>query len=328
MTQKNKQVQGLRGISILFIMLFHYSRFLGYSYFDFLCSFGVANFFLISGYYLNNTTYHGGGELLRRRFDSLYPRYFISITMIFIITRFFELQNRTVTFTEYLLCIPFINAFIGTPYVDGAHWFLKPVLTATVLCAAIYSVSEYKKNWIYLIWVVCVAILRVVRFVTGSSGVLVNEHINAVATILQGFVFDTNTPIIIVGMLLNNINVVNITTLVICGLYYYFTSGYEYVLVLIICVVLVLLCVNNKVTLLEFTPIVAVGNISYMLFLIHQNIGYIIINKMQTTQIVSIIVPMIVIIIASAVLEYGYDKVKVVSRRIFGVLGMNYKSFR
>ena len=90
---KNKQVQGLRGLSILLIMTFHFfvryvqlfHNEINYNKIVFEFShIGIIIFFLISGYYLSDC--EGGFNLFKKRVCKMWPMYFFSITFVFLIT--------------------------------------------------------------------------------------------------------------------------------------------------------------------------------------------------------------------------------------------------
>ena len=110
---------------------------------------GVLIFLIISCWYLVDFN-----EINRDKFDlkkyykgklvRLWPCYAISITLMAIIVHFFYLPDRMSTWGDWLLNLFFINGFVGTPYVDGAHWYL------TTLVAFIMIVGCAKKFGNYL----------------------------------------------------------------------------------------------------------------------------------------------------------------------------------
>lgn len=164
---------------------------------------------------------------------------------------------------------------------------------------------------------VSVFVIRLIRSAIGSSEFVPLHLIYDAVTFLQGYVFDTDTPIIIIGITLYNkrLNIINIATIIIGVTYYLYFAGLASVVVLSVCSLFVLLCVDNKMILLEFSPLVAFGNISFTLFLIHQNIGYIILNIMNSKQILYIIVPSIIMICASFFIELGHNRVETLIKK-------------
>lgn len=123
----------------------------GYTYtpvVDLFSDIGVFTFFLITGLYLEKAT-RGGIKLFTKRLTTLWPRYFLAITIIFLLTRLVELPGRTCTFKQYLLNIPFLNGFIGSPFVDGAHWFLRTLLVAFAVYSIITLFSDKTRDWLY-----------------------------------------------------------------------------------------------------------------------------------------------------------------------------------
>lgn len=89
----------------------------------------------------------------------IWPSYFVAITLCFVLTRFIELPNRTVTTVDYLLNIPFINGYIGTDYVDGAHWYLTILVSGIVIYSIILKYKDKTQCCLLMLWLFSIGIL-------------------------------------------------------------------------------------------------------------------------------------------------------------------------
>ncbi len=156
--ERNLSVDILRGFLIFIIMFFHYTyRFseifsietLNFPFLSLWGIFGVGAFFVISGYYMIHKVSDNFSIkfYLKSKFLRLYPAYFFSVVLVFAIVSIFKLPGREVTIVDFFLNIFLLNGFLKTPYVDGAHWYLTYLLLFYVLISFfIKFVYIRKKN--------------------------------------------------------------------------------------------------------------------------------------------------------------------------------------
>ena len=78
----------------------------------------------------------------------------------YIIVRLFPLPGRTCELKDLLLNEIFLNGFIGTPYVDGAHWYITVLLSAIVIIGILKKMRIENKAYIYLFWMTTVIIIN------------------------------------------------------------------------------------------------------------------------------------------------------------------------
>ena len=148
--QRNIQIEGLRGAAIVIVLIYHFFC----RYLQIFCdsdvkwlhiwgTFGVGFFITVSGYYLipSKASEYQFALLpfLKKKLFRLWPCYFVAVTVIFLVMLFFPLRGRESSWLDYLLNICFLNGFLGTPYVDGAHWYM------TTLIAVILIISIARK---------------------------------------------------------------------------------------------------------------------------------------------------------------------------------------
>lgn len=274
---RNKQIDSLRGLSVILIVFYHllfryqqiYLDRAGLNYW--MGVLGSYIFLIISSYFLVNSRKSDLGSGKNRIIHSVYlvvhklvrlwPTYFVSITLTFLITRLLPLPGRTCTLIEYMLNIPFLNGFIGIPYVDASHWYLTTLISLTTVISA-FKFCEINNNvFSYIIWAVC-------------GGVLYKLDLIPILRIFG----DVYIGVALVGISIRKWNdskkwiVVTIVGL----LYTVFTSGILNVFLLIVAAVIVLLCVSERMHFINQKLLVYIGGISYPLYLCHQNLGFIV----------------------------------------------------
>lgn len=281
--EKNLSIQGLRGIGIIVIMIFHFIyrfqelycntrvKFFGISHWG---SIGVGLFFIISGYMMapyKKTTKIKLYKYYYNKLVRLWIPYLICITITFISVSIYKLPGRSVTFGDYLLNIVGINALLNKPYVDGAHWYLTYLIIFIIIFGAI---QYYKKSdWfiLYIIWVLNNTIFYFVSFN--------NSNINMIKNLFYKLVGGPYISYIIIGIMVfrfckNKDKKNSIYVILICLISILLTLGYVASMGAAISIIIFYGAINRKIKLLDNKILVRVGNLSYVLYLIHQNIGY------------------------------------------------------
>ena len=169
MSKRNQNIEALRGIAILMVLIFHFC----YRYFEIygleqllwnnqyiyiivknFGTLGVGIFLVITGLYLINTNSVSIFTFLSKRILNLWPTYFFCIVTTFLALQIWPLEGRTVTLFEFLLNVPFLNGFIGIAYVDTAHWYLTTIIAIYFMTALIHKLKIQEKCYPYYIWLV------------------------------------------------------------------------------------------------------------------------------------------------------------------------------
>lgn len=319
----NKSIQGLRAIALISILVYHY--FFRYEEIfhkvvyrseivKAIPLFGLFIFCLISGYFIDtNRKQTINITFLRNKIIRLWIPYVISISVIFFITSLFRLEGRVVTIKDYLLNIPFVNGYIGTPYVDSSHWYLTTLISASVIVYAIKRVfSSDKLLLAYLLWLLVVYFLLLLRSSIGG-----NRYLTFILTLLGG----EYIPVVISGIIGQRvissckqraIGIICISTSIVYVLLYFgVAAGFIYCL----CILLLFMALYNDLTF-AFRPLVLVGNISFYVYLLHQNIGYIIINRFENVRPDLYFFPRIFSIFVFLLVGYAFSKLIVVINQL------------
>lgn len=279
---RNKQIDGLRGIMALIIVLFHlfcrYQQLYCESSIEFMENwgvYGVCTFFIISGYFLVDSRENDDFHLLRfykKRLLRLYPMYLVSITLTMLILLVAELPDRTVSIKDYVLNLVWINGFINTPYVDGAHWYIT-ILISSILICGLLKAMKLSNNPIAYIVTLALSFLCLVFHVPVLSLLLGGGYI--------GIVF--------CGVAIRKMDRSDsygkkkwIALMLVSCAFTWKTRGGASLVGLLMGVLLCYGALIKRFRFLECGLFQYLGTISFELYLIHQNIAYAIEYKLQS----------------------------------------------
>jgi peptidoglycan/LPS O-acetylase OafA/YrhL len=276
---------------------------------DLLGDISLCSFLFISGYYFVNPKkeYHPI-DFIKSKIIRLYPEYLISISVIYIISRVGYLgTERNVNLFDFILNIPMLNIFVRRPYVDGAHWYITFILLLSVLFACVIKLDLLKKNsfWLTSFFAVFVfgltlqiseisflnSISHYVRFyLFFVSGLYVRRLFEGVTSI--------KSPISISAIILFILSMIMFGNLI--RLPYF-----------ILALGIIMLSVKMKFPFLEtIQPLIYLGDISYLIYLLHQNIGYIIINFIREKSIESPLITVTSAVIIICTIGCVIDKIE------------------
>ena len=283
--ERNLQIDGVRLLFILAVVFYHYTRRFteqyGVSTIDFpgldkLGAVAVGGFFILAGYFLMPRKTDGFRlrDYYLKRFIRLFPAYFLCITLIYISVHIFGLPGREVSFQDYLLNIPFLNGVVGKPYVDGAHWFMTYIIIFTILAGIITKLKIPAK--VYLpVWLLMQITFKVVLVNVGSNFWLKQGYKmiggDYVVYIVAGIAL---AQIMKEGLSQKCKNMFGAIMLVALG-ELIFIKSFIFALATLVVFVIIILAIFKKLAVLEKIKFLGkLGESSYILYLIHQNIGY------------------------------------------------------
>lgn len=315
--RRNIQVEGLRGAAILCVVLYHvFCRFkqiytgMDDMYTEPLGRLGVLIFLIISCWYLVDFN-----EINRDKFDlkkyykgklvRLWPCYAISITLTAIIVHFFYLPDRMSTWGDWLLNLFFINGFVGTPYVDGAHWYLTTLVAFIMIvgCAKKFRIDRSPAFYLMWIFILIIAIrmrLEIIYQIIGGNYVFVLSIIISVHAFIAGYARTIKNKFLWLSLgMVSGVGIV---------LFLGIKCFFQIVFIL----PLFLGCLHEKIKIMECKFLVFLGMTSYSIYLIHQNVAYEVEYYLMKsighyTEVISI-VGGVVAVLSGAVLYYGIDK--------------------
>ena len=200
---------------------------------------------------------------------------------------------------ELLINISMVSQLFGVKFIDGVYWSLIPELFFYGLVFFILQFNLKKKIYIIVfIWLLFSAIHVIYPI----------KHIGYLLNLEYGVFFISGIMFYFIYKKENSIKE-HFIILLSSGVYFIGNLSYEIIIVLVIVYTLFYLFVFEKLNWIALPSLLFIGKISYPLYLVHQYIGYSVINILVnlnfTNQAILIITPLTVsIVLAWFLMEF------------------------
>jgi peptidoglycan/LPS O-acetylase OafA/YrhL len=275
-------LDALRGLAAMAVVVYHYAH-RGPDLYPELGQvikltwwgqYGVHLFFVISGFVIFMTLGRATPRaFLVTRFIRLYPLYWLAVILTFVTVLTFGLPGREVSLGEAILNLSMLQAFVGVPHVDGAYWTLAAELMFYIQVGALYFLGFLHEP-------------RLLPSLYSWSGLIVAL---ALAAHSIGGPFQTILlipglrwlPLFIAGMALYLIHkgdrrlaVLGLPPL--CAATMVVIENSETAVATGAAIVLIAIATHPRTSVRSWRWTRTLGAISYPLYLIHQNIGFVI----------------------------------------------------
>ena len=313
--KRSEELDSLRGISILAVVLFHYTTRYNqiYQHIEMPIHFpfghlGVQLFYMISGYLIlmsaeNINNYQ---DFIVRRISKLFPSYWVSIIIIFSTIAIFSLPGREASFTDAILNLTMLQEFLGAKHVDGAFGVLSRFIAFYVFVAFVIAYNAKKRVLkILCIWMLLDIAIKLIMM----SGVDISGKVRIILLVKEIGFFALGVTFYKIKH--EGYSILCCLTFLLSLFIIFLTNGKLYLIAALIYSVIFYLIINNKGKFLKVKPLLWLGSISYSLYLIHQNIGYIIIRAMSNYNIsfyLKIITPLVISIILATIITRYIEK--------------------
>ncbi len=300
-TSRLQELDALRGIAAVIVMLFHYTvqyqELFGQPnapiHFP-MGRFGVQLFFVISGFviFLTLTRSSSLWDFVANRLSRLYPPYWASIALTFFVMSMIPLPGLNVTGSEALINLTMIQYWLQTPAVDGVYWTLAVELSFYCFVSGLHLVGLLKQveKWVF-VWLTLIFLVRWADL----HGVHISPMIRTAAMLEHGHFFFAG--VLFYLMKTEGFTLTRWLLLLACIVAAWFVRDVSHALALGVASLLFLAFITGRLRWIVVAPLVFLGDISYPLYLLHQNIGYAIISRMEKAGLTSeawLIVPVIV----------------------------------
>ncbi|OAI28337.1 MULTISPECIES: acyltransferase family protein [Methylomonas] len=278
------ELDSLRGVAAVSVVLYHYTcryhELFGHKI-DPIWSVdfgkqGVKLFFLISGFVifmtLNRTRYVK--HFVLSRIIRLFPAYWCAVLITFVVVSISELTERKVSIQDALINLTMLQYWFSVPSVDGVYWTLNVELSFYVLIAFIYFVvpqAYFDTAMAFWLLTECICLAVDQLFTVDVPGkirqllVLDYGHL-FIAGIMFYKIYSQKCKwlycYVVIAFCLEIL--ISPATTIICGAYF----------------IAFIFLVNGRLGFLSNKVLVFLGSISYSLYLIHQNVGYVIIYSL------------------------------------------------
>lgn len=155
--ERNKSIDGLRGILAATIALFHFGQAYGVGNLFHRGWFAVEVFFLISGFLLADKLESSGDEIsltkiVYQRMCYLYPVYFVSVIMLLMLYNAqwfswhpFAETGYTAPLLAELLCVQ-VTGVSDMVFINGPVWYVSALLLATIIVTSVWLVFPRKAS--------------------------------------------------------------------------------------------------------------------------------------------------------------------------------------
>lgn len=311
----------LRGISAVLIMLYHYTvqygKSIGNIYpYPVTVTWGcyaVYTFFILSGYltiysYKENTTAKG---FLKKRFFRLYPMFWICmcITTVYM---FFLMPERVPSIKQFIVNLTMIPSLFGVSAVDGVYWTLIKEIMFYIGFAFVIKIGVVKKNqWIWF-WIGLTTFCAIIAY--GPINFMGSGKLAQLIIPDYAFTFLAGIAIFYLRKVNNAKERISIYIFIgLCVVNCACLHTKDETIFFLGAIIAVWFCsdekINKKTNSIKklLKPILVLSDISYVLYLTHQFIGFGIIYNMENGGIIGekcIIIPILHACLLALFLHY------------------------
>lgn len=246
---------------------------------------GVHLFFMISGFVILMTA--GDGSVKRfiaSRASRLLPAFWVCCTITFFVTLAIGGDRFTATWPQYLVNLVTLGGGFGADPIDGAYWSLGAELRFYRLVGILLIIGQIHRaeRWLF-VWLVATVLVNLFPFIK-LKGFLVTDY--------AGFFIAGAACFLIRARGLSRSRIALVCAAWALSLYHefqllpYFTENFGKPLNPVIVaaamtsffVVMLTLALRHR-PMLNSSRWVWFGAVSYPLYLIHQNVGYMLFNE-------------------------------------------------
>jgi peptidoglycan/LPS O-acetylase OafA/YrhL len=269
----------IRAIAVLMVIIFHYTARFDEKFgpFDHNITWfrhgGVHLFFIFSGYLIYSSLLSSRNELefITKRLLRLYPSYWICVIISFVTISYFGLEGREVSFKDFLLNLTMLQYALGVNSVDAVYWSLFYQLTFYFFMACSFRFIKNPYVHVYFFaWIL---------LYIANSLYFNNSFLYYFFSLKYSMLF-------LGGIYFNRLNkkksLLNITmpflTFLLFVLYNDDHLDQTQIAIIGVSYLLIYLYAFQRLNLNFLKPVALLAPISFEWYLLHQNIGYIMLN--------------------------------------------------
>jgi len=190
---RNKSLDSLRGLAIIFVLIAHYfSNGIGYDgvtlllgkydiNFGFIGRLGVILFFLLSGFLIISSLQKNSNIFVfyKKRFLRIYPPYLFSIVIVALISFFVTILHIKYDLFTYMANIFMVQDLVGSKLINGVYWTLLLEIKFYFFIPIIFILNKYLKRDIleYLFYLMIILNIFIYFYRGYASTLLIWEPI-------------------------------------------------------------------------------------------------------------------------------------------------------
>ncbi len=251
----------------------------------------VRIFFLLSGFFgaAALVKCEHPFEYIAKRFVKLYPCYWIAIIIIFPLTTFL-LKERSVSSNDFIVSITMFQEVFGFKNVDGAHWtlLLELFFYIDIFIILLLRLNKYADK-ILLVWII---LMLAPYFIPQLHTVPFSYFYKLTYRLfLRDYaqVFAIGAAVFLLRDQRRSAKYISGIVIVLCLVLEYCVRSWQGTVFLLSVALIVYITEELRIRNIKQPkfldvigkPFAFIAGISYPLYLVHQNIGYIIIKYME-----------------------------------------------
>ncbi|TXH77472.1 MAG: acyltransferase [Lysobacteraceae bacterium] len=288
--QRVIELDALRGLAALAVMLFHYTTFydqqighrnpLGFGFPA--GNYGVHLFFLISGFVIFMTLERtrNAMDFAMSRFSRLFPAYWVALALTATVVYTIGMPQQRLPLSDLLVNLTMIQQMLGPESLDGSYWTLEVELFFYAQMLAWFVFGQLRRiHWIIGAWLALAVIYglaeqRQAHFSYTARELLILLHVPffALGILFYRIYTRKDRP----GELPLNLAMIALSLAAI-GI----AKQPIYLLVALICSAIFAIFIAGWLRWLDRPVFAFFGAISYSLYLLHQAIGFALINRLE-----------------------------------------------
>lgn len=301
-------LDGLRGIAVLSVLLYHYTTGFGEifnttvstSIWEFPYGrYGVELFFIISGFVIYKTIERidSTAEFLYKRIVRLYPTFWFCLGLTYIAMLYFGPEVYQRTAKEFYLNASMFPSFFCTRAIDDVYWsLLVQWYFYLFIVLLLFFRLQHKMKYIAVIYLICYAFICYdFKFITNwyyGSLFLLGIAFYRIWRSDRGWFWH----VIIFSCLFLTL---------------YSPNCVDFIVMAVLLIIFYLF-VYGETEVLKFPPLVFLGEISYALYLTHQYIGHslqlLFLEHGLTNYFLLLFCPMLIVILLAYLITILFER--------------------
>jgi peptidoglycan/LPS O-acetylase OafA/YrhL len=278
-----RELDAIRGLAAITVMLSHfttrydeiYGHLPGVPFF--IPQGAYLLLFIITGFAIALTLekHPSVGQFVMARASRLFPAYWVAVLLTFEVVTRFGLPGREVSVKDALANLTMMQFYIGVPNVDGAYWSLALQINFYLaVCALILFRSRLTMFRFAGVWLVALFSLRGIH----ALGYSIPSRLETMAITDYGHLLIAGVTFYALRASPQS-RIKGLALIAGCLLYAALFQTASELPVTFFFFGLMYLVATNRLRWLAARPLDAMGAISYSLYLLHQNVGFVIIRE-------------------------------------------------
>ena len=256
---------------------------------------GVDMFFIISGFVITlSIKSRSLKDFFVSRISRLYPSYWLSILITSVVIAIFGSPRFVVNFKQIMINLTMFQNYFNVRSIDGVYWTLFVEMKFYIFIVGTYlilnKIKEVKLDYLIYSWIILsiayIFLNELFAFKILNYFLILDWSSYFIAGMIFYQIFKTkiNTQYIILLCITMFISIFHaISRIQNLELHYNTTFSPLYISGFIMTFYILMLLVScGKLKNINSSKLIKLGLLTYPLYLLHQNIGFIIFNKLGT----------------------------------------------